>query len=254
MSVYNIVFSPTGGTKRVAEIFLKSFCTESTYIDLCDRTIDFSGFLFDKDSTCIISVPSYGGRVPETAISRLRQMKGNKANAILIVVYGNRAYEDTFVELQDSLEECGFLCIAAIAAIAEHSIMHQFAAGRPDLRDEQEISSFAVSVRSKIESQKLDKPLNLPGNRPYKDYGGVPMKPKAGKKCSRCGICAKECPVGAIQFDNPSLTDDKKCISCMRCIAVCPQNVRSINKALLAAGSMKLKKACSGHKNNELFL
>ena len=55
-------------------------------------------------------------------------MKGGSARAILITVYGNRAYDDTFAELQDILQNAGFSCIAAIAAIAEHSIMHQFAA------------------------------------------------------------------------------------------------------------------------------
>ena len=52
----------------------------------------------------------------------------------------------------------------------------------------------------------------------------------------------------------PSETDNKKCISCMRCIAVCPQKARSVSKALLTAGSMMLKKECSGYKENELFL
>ena len=51
-----------------------------------------------------------------------------------------------------------------------------------------------------------------------------------------------------------SAMDSKTCISCMRCIAVCPQRARSVSKTLLAAGSMKLKKACSGYKENELFL
>lgn len=32
------------------------------------------------------------------------------------------------------------------------------------------------------------------------------------------------------------------------------QKARSVSKALLTAGSMKLKKACSGYKENELFL
>jgi len=40
----------------------------------------------------------------------------------------------------------------------------------------------------------------------------------------------------------------------MRCIAVCPQKARSVSSILLAASSMKLKKACSGYKHNELFL
>lgn len=254
MSVYEIHFSPTGGTKKVSDIFTKAFASESAYLDLTKREDDFSTYAFQKEDICIVAVPSYGGRVPDAAVSRLRQLKGNGARAVLMVVYGNRAYDDTFAELQDVLEEAGFSCVAGIAAIAEHSIMRQFAAGRPDAQDEKELAGFARELRAKIEAGEASAPVMLPGNRPYRAYGGVPMKPRAGKNCSQCGLCAKECPTGAILPQEPSKTDTDACISCMRCIAVCPREARSVSKALLAAGSMKLKKACSVRRENELFL
>ncbi len=178
-------------------------------------------------------------------------MRGNGVKTVLIVVYGNRAYDDTFVELLDTLISSGF---SPVAAIAEHSIMRQFAAGRPDTQDEKELAEFAVTIRSKMESGELSACPNLPGNRPYREYGGVPIKPQAGKGCTACGLCAGKCPVGAIDAAAPSKTDTKRCISCMRCVAVCPQKSRNVSKALLAASSMKLKKACSGYRKNELFL
>ena len=153
MSVYDIVFSPTGGTEKVSDLFTKAFCGESSHIDLADRSKDFSAYSFCGEDVCIVSVPSYGGRVPAAAASRLGRMKGNGAKAVLIVVYGNRAYEDTFAELQDILEAAGFSCAAAVAAVAEHSIMRQFAAGRPDAEDEKDLSDTIEAALRQIEEK-----------------------------------------------------------------------------------------------------
>lgn len=64
-----------------------------------------------------IAVPSFGGRVPETAAARLKSLSGQHTLAVLIVVYGNRAYEDTLIELSDIVSECSFLPVAAVTAL-----------------------------------------------------------------------------------------------------------------------------------------
>lgn len=168
-------------------------------------------------------------------------------------VYGNRAYDDTLKELNDIAVSCGFKVVAAVAAVAEHSICHQYATGRPDGDDAEKLRDFARQIAIKME-EGTALTSEIPGNRPYKKAGGAPLVPKADGKCNGCGTCAKECPVRTIDISDPKSTDAKKCISCMRCIKVCPQHARSVNKLMVAAAAMALKKECSVRKECELYL
>lgn len=253
MKLYDIVFSPTGGTKKVADYLTGALEGDVTTVDLTDSKQDFDDISLTKKDVAVISVPSYGGRVPAVAAERLGVVHGNGARAILVCVYGNRAYEDTLVELEDAAKRVGFQVIAAVSAIAEHSIARQFASGRPDAQDAAQLSDFAKQIQHKLSEADSSVPV-IPGNRPYKKSGGVGMVPKATKECTNCGICAEKCPVQAIDRENPKKVDEKACISCMRCVAVCPQGARKLNPIMLSAASLMLKKVCSERKKCELFL
>ena len=145
MSIYAIYFSPTGGTEKIVTFIAEQFGDYQT-INLCERTMNLTND-FSKEDLCIIGVPSFGGRVPAIALEKIKEFNGTKTNTILVVVYGNRAYEDTLIELEDTLVKKDFTCLAAIAAVAEHSIMHQFANGRPDQNDLTDLSSFAKKIK-----------------------------------------------------------------------------------------------------------
>lgn len=253
MKLYDIVFSPTGGTKKVADYLTGALAGDITTVDLTDSKQDFDAVSLTKEDVAVISVPSYGGRVPAVAAERLGAVHGNGARAILVCVYGNRAYEDTLVELEDAAKRAGFQVIGAVAAIAEHSIARQFAAGRPDAQDAVQLSDFAKQIQRKLTGADNSEPA-IPGNRPYKKSGGVGMVPKATKECTNCGICAEKCPVQAIDRENPKKVNEKACISCMRCVAVCPQGARKLNPVMLSAAGLILKKVCAERKECELFL
>lgn len=254
MKLYQIYFSPTGGTKKVLDIVGSQWDREKEDIDISKADKDFSVYSFQKEDICLVAVPSFGGRCPAAALSRIGQMTGGHALAALLVVYGNREYEDTMLELKDTLAASGFRCAAAVAAVAEHSIMRQYAAGRPDASDEAELTAFALEIRQKLEEGEIRQAVKVPGHRPYRKYRAIPFKPKADRSCTGCGLCVSLCPVQAIPAERPFSVEKNKCISCMRCVSQCPQHARDLNSVLLSLASRKMKKSCGGRKKNQLFL
>ena len=97
MEIYNIYFSPVGGTKKAAGIVCRALADGQnvTEVDLSVYGEDYSRYQFKKGDLCVAAVPSYGGRVPAIAVERLASMSGGGAKAVLMAVYGNREFEDT---------------------------------------------------------------------------------------------------------------------------------------------------------------
>lgn len=251
MKIYQICFSPTGGTKKIADFLCSAWGVQAEPIDLMQHV---GPLLFSEEDFCLIAVSVYGGRAPETALRGLRAMRGNGIPTVLVAVYGNRAVDDALLELRDETHAAGFQCIAAIAAVARHSLFPQFGENRPDRQDEKELESFAQQILEALECGKDTEPERLPGHRPYRTYDGVPMKPRADFHCTACGLCARECPAQAIPRDEPKKPDRRKCISCMHCVSICPNEARHCKELMMTVARRKLSDACSGRKPNVLYL
>lgn len=197
-------------------------------------------------------MPSFGGVAPQLALDRLSMLKGNGALCAIVAVYGNRAYEDTLVQMEDYAQKAGFRVIAAVSAVAKHSIIHEYATGRPNLNDCQTLEKFGKQILEKISSNDFSKPF-IPGNRPYKK-ASAGMIPKVDSSCISCGKCALKCPANAIPANNLRTSDKSKCISCMRCVTICPVHARKVSKLMTSIAAMAIKKACAVEKTNELFV
>ena len=248
--IHTFLFSPSGTTRKYALAMTQAFGGDFRLIDLthgpCEVEYDFA----DGD-TVLLLAPVYAGRIPEMAAKLFSQIDGHGMKAIVAVVYGNRNYDDALLELADIASSDGFEVIGAGAFIAQHCIFPKVASERPGNSD---IAQAVDFIRRAIKSGRLDISA-IKGNHPYKKAAPVRRRPKVDKDiCRDCGKCARECPAGAISVDNPQETDVEKCISCSRCIVVCPDKARHFGGLKYRMIVPLFRKMCSKRREPEWFI
>ena len=277
MNIYTvrlITFSPTHTSKQVGEAIVRG--TGISDVARTDLTFHPAGKLEIPENTLtVITVPVYGGKVAPPALERMKDVHASGAPAVLVAVYGNRAYEKALVELDAFASDRGFKVIAGATFVGEHSYSTQqnpIAAGRPDADDLQFAETFGAKIRTKIEAAvDMDKLYAVDVNRiqrPRQAFfplfrflrkvvklrkSGVPMPriPAVDTElCDHCGYCVKHCPAGAIAKGDECSTDVEKCIRCCACVKGCPQKARTFDTPFAALLADCFKK----QKENRIIL
>ncbi len=250
MKITTIFFSATYTTKRVVEAVAANLSKVVTAYDITNDT-STDEVAIPADEVVVVGVPVYAGRVPAMAVERLRRFRGDNTPAVVVAVYGNRHYDDAVLELHDIMTECGFRTVSAGAFIAQHSIFPKVGKTRPDAEDIADIKLFAEKS-AKLVAKGFGE-IVLPGNRPYKVPGGIPIWPTASKKCTACGACARLCPTGAIDPESPKGVDKTKCIKCGRCIAICPTKARRFYGIKYSLAATRFNSAFAARRKNEMW-
>ena len=252
-----IYFSPTGTTRKVSEAIAQGLgANKVIHYDVTLPNSNFDTVL--ADGVAIIGIPVYAGRVPELCLQRLQAITATHVPAVLVAVYGNRAFDDALVELRDLSVAKGFHVIAAGAFIGEHSfstLTHPIAAGRPDAEDLKLAVQFGKQVTEKIASGHVDTP-DMDGHVPYKQgpkFGGKAPETDRGQ-CLRCGKCAAVCPTGAITVADSVTTNAETCIMCCACIRECEIKARSFIHPWIEEKRAILQKNCGVPKTPTIFI
>jgi ferredoxin len=258
-----IYFSPTRTTKQILNKISQGL--NVSRVESIDLTMPESATKERApitDDLVIIGVPVYGGRVPPTAKSRLKRLQTNSVPAVLVVVYGNRAYEDALLELKDLAVEMGCKPVAGGAFIGEHSFAAHslpIANGRPDSDDHEKAREFGKMIQKKMKSfnvlEEID-PLHVPGHFPYIEPKKRPVEAPVTRisLCQMCGECAVVCPTGAVNVLENVVTDPSLCIYCCACIKICPVNARVMESERTLRIAEWLSKNFQDRKEPEMYL
>ena len=254
-----VFFSPTHTSARVARAIAagigmpRRIETDLTY-DEETTPIEI------EDSLTIVAAPVYGGLISETAMKRIKRLRGKNSPVIVIALFGNRDYEDALVQLRSTLQNNGFTPMAAGAFIGEHSYSRPaenmpIAQGRPDTSDLSIATDFGKKCLGKLQqtSGNLLSDFFVKGNNPWKVLThGTPTCPESTENCHACGLCIDVCPTHAISLNNEGQiqTDVNRCIRCCACVKDCPTGARIYNTPYTA----KLFTNFSERKEPELFI
>lgn len=235
-------WSATGTTeiivKTIAREVSKRLGTPLSVFDFTLPDARQNALVFDKEDFVIFGTPTYAGRVPNVLLPYLDTVRGEQTLAVPVVTFGNRAFDDSLIELRDILLDHGFLPFAAAAFVGEHSFSSVLAAGRPDSSDVARAVRFAELLTERLPEihadtppvivsgrDKADRKYYQPRDRAGRAIDIRKVKPKVNERCDDCGLCARVCPMGSISPENIREYIGI-CIKCGACIKKCPSGAR----------------------------
>ena len=255
-----VLFSPNGSTLKIAKEMEKEFLKKKIKTEIIDLTgrsweeiSNFNYSVIDEYDLFIIGFPVYAWKIVEPLEVFLSNMPTVKYRyAGIFATYGGVTVGKALIDAAKILDEKGYIILGAAKIVAAHSNVFEKEKdpfhSHPNEIDMEKINSLSHVILKKINNPNLksiqgktlksnSRLINFLLKSPIAKRFSRQFPPGIRfnkKKCIKCGLCAKACPLKIIEL-NPFPEKKGKCIKCHNCKRVCPQN------AIITTGLLRKK-------------
>ena len=283
-------FSPTGGTRQVAQhlgdrlgALLGAEVEYHSYTLPCEREeLPQVG----EGDVVVWATPVYAGRIPNKTLDYVRRaLRADGNPAVALVTFGNRAYDNALAELVGLMADGGMKPVGAAAMVTRHAFSDTLGAGRPNGEDLANLDRFAAQVAEKLltflpamQALSTDESKSIPAKNselltvsvpgeahPERYYtplktnntpaGFLKAKPSCNSAlCTRCGECMEVCPMGSIGAEDGMPTFDGICIKCQACRRRCPTGAIAFTDPEYLSHVAMIERTFAAPKRTEFFV
>ena len=243
-----VYFSATHVTKIYAKVIEKELVERGCSVQLINVTPyasrqerlpvdDFDGFVF--------GFPVFGDFAPSVLNEWIPTLDGKGKRCATFFTYGARTTGYAHFHTKLLLEKAGFCVQFSGEFLGRHSFNvagWRILPDRPDESDfaiAREFAALAVERFSQdsVEVLALQKPfaynkvMEFLKQREKSAERGWCHPFRSVEECSMCLRCETECPNQAFDAEI-GLSDPLKCIECMHCVYICPDEVLKVNEQM----------------------
>ncbi|MCJ7626389.1 MAG: 4Fe-4S binding protein [Anaerolineaceae bacterium] len=243
-----IYFSATDVTHTYARVIQGALLDQGCEVKLFNVTAyasrleplpvdEFDGFIF--------GFPVFADFAPSVINAWLPTLDGQRKKCAQFFTYGARTTGYAHFHTRLLLEGAGFQVLFSAEFLGRHSFNvggWQILPNRPDEQDFAVAREYAALALDRFSQDaptllKLQKPFRYNQaiveleNREKSIERGWTHPVRMADECSMCRSCETECPTQAFHADT-GLSDPERCIECMRCVYICPDEVLKVDERM----------------------
>ena len=248
-----IYFSATNVTRSYTEVMIERLVNLDCDVQLFDVTAyasrqepiptdDFDYFIF--------GFPVFSDFAPSVINNWLPSLQGNQKRCAMFFTFGARTTGYAHFHTKLLLDKAGFEVVLTAEFLGRHSLNVGGWRILPDRPDQEDFTVARTYVECALERFYQDDLADFNLQKPFAYNQAVKslMKEPANDEedwlhpvrvtdeCCMCYDCETECPTQAFDADSGD-SDLEKCIECMRCVFICPDQVIKIDPRMEEAYS-----------------